>query len=134
MFIFLQPNGYRKYDKVFTKKIFEHRLSDTLRKSKILNNAFCTRQFLYFFFWKFTYTLPIDLARCQIFAINCLHDELFKPPSSGSRKASEYFSHFIWKREFYDTYRCRCGNHGGDHLATVRYNVPRQEGRENEKY
>jgi hypothetical protein len=70
----------------------------------------------------------------KVFAIHCPHNELFKRPSSVSRKASEYFSHFIWKREFYDTYRCRCGNHGGDHLATVRYNVPRQEGRENEKY
>jgi hypothetical protein len=106
LFIFLQPNGYRKYYKVSTKKkILEHRLSDERRNSKILNNALLhTTIFELFFFWKFTNTWPIDLAKCQLFVINCPHDELFEPPRSVSRKASEYFSHFISKREFYDMY------------------------------
>jgi hypothetical protein len=62
---------------------------------------FCTRQFLNFFFWKFTNTRPIDLARCQLFAIDCPHDELFKP---ASRRTSEYFCHFVSPREFYNLY------------------------------
>jgi hypothetical protein len=62
---------------------------------------FCTRQFLNFFFWKFTNTWPIDLARCQLFAIDCPHDELFKP---ARRRASEYFCHFVSPREFYNSY------------------------------
>jgi hypothetical protein len=117
---FYNQTATENMTKFSPKKISEHRLSDTLRKSKILNNALLHTTIFELFFWKFTYTWPIDLARCQIFAIHYPHDELFKRPSSVSRKSSEYFSHFVSKREFYDTYRCRCGNHGGDHLATVR--------------
>jgi hypothetical protein len=68
------------------KRYFEHRLSDTLRKSKFLNNALLHTTIFEIFF------LEVHLYMNNRFSkVSAFCHELFKNQSSVSRKASEYF-------------------------------------------